>query len=129
MALPVKRQTPLREMFKLRDIRILTGLAWLVWLGSVVLPSIQVARTIYGKTAVPLHYNIHVGVDTIGPWWQIYTVPAIGLAILLVNLILARYMWTRDPMLSHVAVTASLVLQVVMLAAMIFIVFLSLSYA
>jgi hypothetical protein len=129
MALPVKRQTPVREMSKLRYFRVVSILSFLAWIVSVVLPTAKVLPIIYGKTAVPLHYNIHIGVDTIGPWWQIYFVPAIGLTIMVVNLMLARYMWTRDPVLSHIAGVATLVLQLVLLTAMIFIVYLSLQYA
>lgn len=129
MSLPLKRQPAIREMFKLPYLRRITFLALLIWLGAVVLPSVRVVPAIYGKTATPLHYNIHVGVDTIGPWWQIYTIPMIGLIIFVVNIGLASYMWTRDPLLSHVALTASAVLEGILLAAMIFVVFLSLSYA
>ncbi|MDQ5951914.1 MAG: hypothetical protein QG626_41, partial [Patescibacteria group bacterium] len=126
---PGKRSRPLREMFKLRYFRILGLISSVFWFGVVLLPSVRVVPIIYGKTAVPLHYNIHVGVDMVGPWWQIYLVPTIGLLVLGVNLVLARFMWTRDPMLSHVAVAATAVIELLLFVAMIFIVFLSLSYA
>ncbi|MEK7183533.1 MAG: hypothetical protein AAB776_02770 [Patescibacteria group bacterium] len=129
MALPVKRQTPLREMLKLRYFRVVSVLSLLIWMITVALPSARVLPIIYGKTAVPLHYNIHIGVDTVGPWWQIYMVPVIGLVIILVNTVLARFMWTRDPVLSRIAGVATVVLQLVLLTAMIFIVYLSLQYA
>lgn len=129
MALPVKRQTPLREMLKLRYFRVVSVLSLLIWMITVALPSARVLPIIYGKTAVPLHYNIHIGVDTVGPWWQIYMVPVIGLVIILVNIVLARFMWTRDPVLSRIAGVATVVLQLVLLTAMIFIVYLSLQYA
>lgn len=129
MTHPGKRSRPLREMFKLRYFRILGLISSVFWFGVVLLPSVRVVPIIYGKTAVPLHYNIHVGVDMVGPWWQIYLVPTIGLLVLGVNLVLARFMWTRDPMLSHVAVAATAVIELLLFVAMIFIVFLSLSYA
>lgn len=129
MTHPGKRPYPLREMLRLRYFRILVLLALVFWLGSVVLPSVRVVPIIYGKTAVPLHYNIHVGVDMVGPWWQIYFVPAVGLLTFGVNVLLARFMWTRDPMLSHVAAAATAVIELLLFVAMIFIVFLSLSYA
>ena len=129
MALPVKRQTPIREMMKLRYFRAVAVLSALTWLATVTLPTVRVLPIIYGKTAVPLHYNIHIGVDTVGPWWQIYMVPAVGLIIILVNILLARYMWTRDPVLAHITGVATVVLQLVLLTAMIFIVYLSLQYA
>ena len=129
MALPVKRQTPVREMWKLRYFKVAVAASILLWLGTTILPSVKVLPSIYGKTATPLHYNIHIGVDTVGPWWQIYLVPLIGLLVMLINLLLARYMWTRDPMLSHVAAAATVFLQMVLFVAMIFIVYLSLQYA
>lgn len=129
MTHPGKRSRPLREMFKLRYFRILGLISSVFWFGVVLLPSVRVVPIIYGKTAVPLHYNIHVGVDMVGPWWQIYLVPTIGFLVLGVNLVLARFMWTRDPMLSHVAVAATAVIELLLFVAMIFIVFLSLSYA
>lgn len=129
MALPVKRQTPLREMSKLRYFRVVGILSLLTWAATVVLPSVRVLPLIYGKTAVPLHYNIHIGVDTVGPWWRIFLVPAIGLIVMIVNVLLARYMWTRDPALAHIVGVATLALQVALFVAMIFIVYLSLQYA
>lgn len=129
MALPVKRQTPLREMSKLRYFQVVSVLSLLTWIATVVLPTVRVLPIIYGKTAVPLHYNIHIGVDNVGPWWQIYMVPAIGLIIMIANLLLARFMWSRDPVLSYIAGIATLVLQLVLLTAMIFMVYLSLQYA
>ncbi|HRH32077.1 MAG TPA: hypothetical protein PLK06_02005 [bacterium] len=129
MTHPGKLSRPLREMFKLRYFRILGLISSVFWFGVVLLPSVRVVPIIYGKTAVPLHYNIHVGVDMVGPWWQIYLVPTIGFLVLGVNLVLARFMWTRDPMLSHVAVAATAVIELLLFVAMIFIVFLSLSYA
>ena len=109
--------------------RVVTSLSLLTWLASVALLSVRVLPIIYGKTAVPLHYNIHIGVDTVGPWWRIYLVPVIGLIIIVTNLFLAWFMWSRDPVLSHVAGITALLLQIVLLTATIFIVYLSLQYA
>ena len=116
-------------MIKLRFFRVVGVLSFLVWVATVVLPSVRVVPIIYGKTAVPLHYNIHIWIDTVGPWWRIYLVPAIGLTIMIVNILLARYMWSRDPVLSYIVGAATLALQLILLTAMIFIVYLSLQYA
>ena len=129
MPLLSKHQTPLREMSRLRYFRVVSVLSLLVWLATVALLVIRVLPIIYGKTAVPLHYNIHVGVDTVGPWWRIFVVPVLGLAIMLVNTFLAQYMWRRDQVLSYVAGLAALMLQLVLFTATVFIVYLSLQYA
>ncbi len=125
----LKRQSALKAMLQLRYFRIVMVLSLLMWLALVVLPTVRVVPIIYGKTAVPLHYNIHVGVDKVGPWWQIYVLPAIGLALMIVNGFLSRFMWSRDPVLSYMLSAATLVLEILLFVAMIFIVFLSLSYA
>jgi hypothetical protein len=129
MALPVARPSPLRAMFQLRFFRAVGVLSVLLWVALTVLPAVRVLPLIYGKKAVPLHYNIHVGVDSVGPWWQIFFVSALGLVMMLVNLALARYMWTRDPVLAYVTGFATVVLEALLFTAMIFIVYLSLSYA
>ncbi len=129
MALPVQRQSPWRDMSKLRFFKIVLGLSLFIWLASVTILSVRVTPIIYKKTAVPLHYNIHVGVDSVGPWWQIYTVPAIGLLVIVVNMLVAKYMWTRDPVLAYVSGAATMTLQIILLVATIFTVFLSLAYA
>jgi hypothetical protein len=129
MASPVKRDKPWRQMFKLRFFKVVIVVSGLLWLAAVLLPTIRVLPVIYGKTAVPLHYNIHVGVDTVAPWWRIYVVPALGLLIVFVNMFLARFMWPRDPVLAYVIGAATVLLQVVLMVAMVFIVYLSLQYA
>lgn len=128
MTLPVNRQGPWREMWKLRDVRLLLILSVLVWLATVILPSVRVVPLIYGKTATPLHYNIHIGVDTVGPWWRIYLVPMIGLVSILINLGVARSTWDKDELLARVAAAVTLVVQLLLFVAMTFIVYLALSY-
>lgn len=129
MTLNVGRQSAVRAIFQLRYFRVVAIISMLFWLATVSLPAIRIVPIIYGKPAVPLHYNVHVGVDTIGPWWQIFVVPLLGLIMILVNLWLARFMWTRDPVLAYVTGFATVVLQVLLFTAMVFIVYLSLSYA
>ncbi len=126
---PVTQLSPIREMLALRFFKTVLALSFLGWLVTVILPTVRVLPVIYGKTAVPLHYNVHIGVDTVGPWWRIYLVPAVGLLIILCNVWLARYMWSRDQVLAYVAGFATLVLQGILVTAMIFIVYLSLQYA
>jgi len=38
-----------------------------------------------------LHYTAGVGIDFIGQGWQIITLPSIGLLLIIVNIVLARY--------------------------------------
>lgn len=38
-----------------------------------------------------LHYTAGIGIDFIGNGWQIITLPSIGLLLIIVNVLLARY--------------------------------------
>ena len=117
-----------REMLSRRFLKIAAGLSLFFWALSIALPAWQVVPGIVGKTAVPLHYNIHFGIDMVGPWWQIFVVPGIGLLFIILNLLAARLTWPRDPMLSFTIAAATVVIEVLLFVGMIFIVFLHLSY-
>jgi hypothetical protein len=80
------------------------------------------------QIAVPLHYNIHFGVDRYGAWIQIFTIPFIGAMIILINTLAAGYLWSRDKMLSGYVSIAMLVMQVLLAIALGFIILLNLSY-
>jgi hypothetical protein len=80
------------------------------------------------QIAVPLHYNIHFGVDRYGAWRQLFTIPFIGLFILLFNLGVAGYLWTRDKMLSVALSVATLIMEMLLIVALVFVILLNLSY-
>lgn len=80
------------------------------------------------QIAVPLHYNIHFGVDRYGAWWQIFTTPMIGAIILVLNTMVAGYLWARDKMLSGYVSIAILIMQVLLAVALGFVILLNLSY-
>ena len=65
-----------------------------VFIGSVVLNAILWALVLmtfpkHDPSAI-LHYTVGVGVDFVGSGWQIFVLPSIGLAMLILNALLAR---------------------------------------
>ncbi len=69
------------------------------------------------KTII-LHYNVYFGVDSVGYWGQAYYLPAIGLILLVINLILAGYFYLRkDRMASHILMMTALMVQLSLLIA------------
>lgn len=46
-----------------------------------------------------LHYNVYFGVDVIGPWWQLYFLPLIGIIILGINTILGYLFYQKKNVL------------------------------
>lgn len=45
------------------------------------------------RGTVILHYNVYLGVDMVGPYGQVFLVPAIGLLFLVVNGFLAAFLY------------------------------------
>ncbi|OGY83771.1 MAG: hypothetical protein A3F54_05325 [Candidatus Kerfeldbacteria bacterium RIFCSPHIGHO2_12_FULL_48_17] len=68
-----------------------------------------------------LHYNIYFGIDLIGPWWQIFFLPATGAVIWLVNILLAAFFYSRDRFLAAILVSTSLLIQIILTVSAVFI--------
>ncbi len=115
----------MRSVGFFRFVPIVSGL---LIVSEIALISWRIVPMIYGQTAVPLHYNVHIGVDTVGDWWRIYTVPVVALLVLLVNFGLARFFFRRERALSYMAFGATLLLEGVLFIATIFIILLNISY-
>lgn len=77
---------------------------------------------------VPLHYNIHSGVDLIGPWWQIFTIPFIGLMVFLINLTAGRIAEKKDMTVSIFYACVTMVIQLLLILALVFVIAVNISY-
>ncbi len=75
---------------------------------------------------IPLHYNVYLGVDRFGPWQAAFTLPAIGLGLLVVNLCFEAAFFRRERMLAHFFAIATLVSEIILLVAMVLLVLLNL---
>lgn len=64
-----------------------------------------------------LHYNIYFGVDLIGPWYQFYLLPVIGLVILIVNALFARLVYRRQRQIAYIVLSITIVYQFLLLLA------------
>ena len=65
-----------------------------------------------------LHYNVYLGVDIIGSWWQIYFLPIIADIFLIVNTILAYAFYEKTERLAaYIFLLASFFVQAGILVA------------
>lgn len=99
---------------------IALGVAGIVW---------QLFPAVQGEEVVPLHYNIHFGVDQVGPWWRLFVPSGIAFILTLVNALYAAHAWQRERVLAFVFTATSLLLNVFVLLHVVFIVLLNLTYA
>ncbi|MFH1711990.1 MAG: hypothetical protein ABH846_02010 [Patescibacteria group bacterium] len=116
------------DMYKRRFFQItgITGL--LLILFSVGFIYVELFPGLQDQVAIPLHYNVHFGIDMFGAWWQIFLFPIIGLAIYIINLILALFMWRKEKVLSHFFAVVSVVTSFITLISTVLIVLLNVTY-
>jgi hypothetical protein len=89
--------------------------------GAVVLNvfSWMLAFVFFKKDAINiiLHYNILSGVDYQGGWRELFTVPAIGLAIIFMNFTIVRFVCAKDKFIPYFLVFATLISQIFIIIA------------
>jgi hypothetical protein len=79
--------------------------------------------TEYGQ--IFLHYNVYFGIDNIGQWYMPFTIPLLGLFIILFNNILAYIFYLREKIIAYILLISQAVLHLVLLAAAIFVILLN----
>jgi hypothetical protein len=112
----------------LKFFRVTSVIALLFVFGAILLPLWRLFPDIYGKPVIPLHYNVHYGVDFTGEWWQIFTLPFMGVVCVFVNSAIAMFFVRRERVLAIIALVANVVLAVLFFTATVFVVSLNLVY-
>jgi len=121
-------QVVFAEMWKKKPVQLLFGASIIFLAITFLIPYLELYPEVMTKTAVPLHYNIHFGVDMFGAWWRVFTPSIVGLLIIMINTIFAIVYWSKDKMLSYSLLLTSVVLHVFLILATIFMTLLNLSY-
>jgi hypothetical protein len=72
------------------------------------------------RTVVPteapiiLHFNIRFGVDIIGNWRNLFFMPALAAGMLFLNLLLSRFFYYKERLVSYLFACTALALQLLM---------------
>jgi len=109
--------------------------AWFGWLSLILLaltaivPIWRILPLAEARPYIPLHYNIYLGVDSFGPLYQIFFIPAIGFAFLVLNSVLQILSFQKERFLAMIIAVATVCIELLLCTAMILIVLLNLSYA
>jgi len=75
--------------------------------------------------SVILHYNVYFGIDLLGSWYQLFWLPAIGVAIIFTNFLFASLFLHKERILSYFLVFGSSLAQVIILLASLSIIFIN----
>ena len=123
-----ERKSRFFTLLHLPLFRYSSGIAACFLSASVALPLWRLFPDIHGRPVVPLHYNIHYGVDWTGAWWQIFSLPVMGAIFFMINIGIATFFVQRNPLLAGVALCSTVLLSVLLFAAMVFVVSLNIMY-
>jgi hypothetical protein len=66
---------------------------------------------------IPLHYNVYFGIDMIGSRHELLKMPALGLLILLINLVLAFRIYKHERVSAYFLLFANSLVQIFLLIA------------
>lgn len=118
----------IREAVSHRVFLITVSLSVIFLLGSVLAPYWYLYPQISSLIAIPLHYNVHFGVDLFGPPWRVFTTGIVGFSVLLLNTVLAVVFWKTSRILSYGLLCATTLIEIVLAVASAFVTLLVLSY-
>lgn len=62
-----------------------------------------------------LRYNIYVGINLIGPWYQAYFLPLAGLVVFLLNFFIGRSVFKKDFLLARILSLVATICQIILL--------------
>lgn len=66
------------------------------------------------KEFITLHYKVGIGPDFVGPWYGILALPFLGLAILVGNCIIGRWVYHSERFSSYALAVGALYLQLIL---------------
>lgn len=96
---------------------LLTNIAIWLWVGS---NSQRFTDLIF------LHYNIYFGIDLVAPWYYIFTLPVLGLILLVFNFLVGSLLYETEKLLSYFLAGSVSLIQILLVLASIFIVYINL---
>lgn len=108
-----------REMWVASGIvRWTSFVSFLFIAGIVALPIWRIVPLAQESPFIALHYNIYLGVDRFGPLAHIFFLPALGCALLVLNLLIQALLFRRQKTLALFFAAMTPVLEFILLVAM-----------
>lgn len=113
---------PLKLYIKKKQNLILLSLSLLVNICAWVWLLINIHSNV---DQIFLHYNILFGVDLVGSWYQVLTIPIAGLLILLLNAVLGWFLYKQDAFAAYILNAIAVFVNILLLISAALLVFLN----
>lgn len=91
-----------QDFFSNKVLLFLTGISFLsnIFVWYLIYNYFRLLVIGGDTSSIPLHYNIYFGIDYLGPFEYIYTLPILGLIIIFINIVLSIILYNRVKILS-----------------------------
>lgn len=89
---------------------------------AAFLPAWRLLPSARDAKFIPLHYNIYFGIDRFGPWYEMFVPAAVGLFILVVNIVVASRYFRSERLLSLFLCWLTVLFEAIIFSATFFIV-------
>jgi len=77
-------------------IRVCTVFAIIFHLAIWLLIFLKIMPISRDLEFLSLHYNIYFGVDLVGPWYDVFIIPVLGLVFMLLNIFLIFFFYKKE---------------------------------
>ena len=88
---------------------------WLSIVLNLLVWILFIFRIPASDTPVVLGYNIYVGINFIGPWYNVYYFSLAGLLIIVLNFILIKRFFKREILLAQFFAVSALICQIILI--------------
>lgn len=103
------------------ETRWLVGASLVLLVPLWVIPFALLRNVVPAGELLPLHYNVHLGVDYVGPWWGSLYFPGFATFVLILNTLLAAQLRKESKLLANILSVATLFVAVFTLLASFFV--------
>lgn len=93
---------------------------------TFALPFWKIYPNAFLNPFIPLHYNVLFGIDRFGPWYNIFWIPAFGLLVLFLNVIVGTVVYHQEKFMTTLLVAGTLGVQFTLFSSMVLIVLVNL---
>ena len=103
------------------ETRWLIGTSLALLIPLWVIPFVMLRNVVPVGELLPLHYNVHLGVDYVGPWWVSLYFPGFATFVLILNTVLAARLRKESKLLANILSVSTLFVAVFTLLALFFV--------
>lgn len=107
-----------------RDKLLLAGIFLALFL-NVAIWVLSLSKFYGYNDYIILDYNIYFGINMLGPWYYVLALPGVGLALAVIDYLLAFWVYLKSPLASYFLASAAVAVNLLIIIAVFFLSFIN----